>query len=1074
MAGEALDRLEIEISSSSSEAVERVNELTKSLERLREASSLKGMENTAEKIKSLGEAGNKLSVDIDKTSISALDSLIERVKALKDAIDQVNETQIRVQSEISTDTTGPASGSVGRNVLMAESAGIRRTSSVRTDVPTTETGAQEIESREVDKLSASLDVASTSVKETGKSISSYLLAPLKLLGSAASFAVTGVRKLGNNLVSLSYSAINSVESGLKSIAKRLTPGLTAPIQKTIGEFNKWKSAIGRVIFYRMIRSAIRMVTQGFHEGIENLYYFSQLAGTQFSSTMDRLASSSLYLKNSLGAMAAPLIQAVAPAIDYIIDKFVSLLNVINAAFAALSGQKSFTKAVRTGAKWGEDLDKSMGGAADSAKEFKRYLIGIDELNVIPEQSTPGGGGGGGNGLGKDYTSMFENLQIPDGILDFVEKIKDAIAKGDWYGVGSIVADKLNGVVSNLDTYGWGQKLGQKIGHGIDALYGFLQNFSFRDLGSKISELLNGALENINFKNLGGVFVRLKTSLIDSFIGFFENLDFGLVARSVTDFFAGAFQEVKLWYASYDWSSVGQTIYKKLKDAITNIDFSTLASTFFSALGSAYRSGAQLIGGFFGSIGKDIKKWFDEDIRGQNWVETAGNILKAIGSGFVDLNFWVFDNIVEPFVSSLLGEDTWVGVKEVGKNIVEGLFSGISNYFNSNYGWIVTYLIEPLINKVKSALGISSPSTVFEEIGNYITEGLLLGIQNTWESISSFFSDSLGSIKESITSAWESVKENTETAWQSISEKTQTVWTEIEEFSSTTWENIKTTAGEIWENIKSSISEKIENIRSSIKTAWEDIKKSVIGKIQDILGYSSSSFDEIESDVSRANSNMESSTSKSWNGMKNTVQNSFSGLPNSLQSTFSGLNSRATSWGGDIGISLANGIRNSVSHVISAASTLAGTIRGFLHFSEPDVGPLSDFHTYMPDMMKEIASGIQKNKSVAIRAVSGFASDMASNMGFITEPQAVEHDFSGELSYSVNRPRQGDYKASNNNGGASDNSDVINAVNAIGLRIIRAIESKDLDLYFDTQRVGRSTTDVQNRQNRMYGKSLSNA
>ena len=44
-------------------------------------------------------------------------------------------------------------------------------------------------------------------------------------------------------------------------------------------------------------------------------------------------------------------------------------------------------------------------------------------------------------------------------------------------------------------------------------------------------------------------------------------------------------------------------------------------------------------------------------------------------------------------------------------------------------------------------------------------------------------------------------------------------------------------------------------------------------------------------------------------------------------------------------------------VADTISEVAGTIAEFLHFSEPDKGPLSNFNSWMPDMMKQMAEQI---------------------------------------------------------------------------------------------------------------------
>lgn len=55
-----------------------------------------------------------------------------------------------------------------------------------------------------------------------------------------------------------------------------------------------------------------------------------------------------------------------------------------------------------------------------------------------------------------------------------------------------------------------------------------------------------------------------------------------------------------------------------------------------------------------------------------------------------------------------------------------------------------------------------------------------------------------------------------------------------------------------------------------------------------------------------------------------------------------------------------------------------------------------------------------------------------------------------------------------------NDEVVSAVFAVAQQIITAINENGGDVYLDGKKVGERTTDVQNRRNRMYNKSLSNA
>lgn len=91
----------------------------------------------------------------------------------------------------------------------------------------------------------------------------------------------------------------------------------------------------------------------------------------------------------------------------------------------------------------------------------------------------------------------------------------------------------------------------------------------------------------------------------------------------------------------------------------------------------------------------------------------------------------------------------------------------------------------------------------------------------------------------------------------------------------------------------------------------------------------------------------------------------------------GLPGMALQWGKDLIQSFVNGIKSMIGGVVNAVSGVAKKVANFLHFSEPDEGPLANFHTYAPDMMKLFAQGIRQNSDLLEDAFNdslGFASD----------------------------------------------------------------------------------------------------
>lgn len=69
------------------------------------------------------------------------------------------------------------------------------------------------------------------------------------------------------------------------------------------------------------------------------------------------------------------------------------------------------------------------------------------------------------------------------------------------------------------------------------------------------------------------------------------------------------------------------------------------------------------------------------------------------------------------------------------------------------------------------------------------------------------------------------------------------------------------------------------------------------------------------------------------------------------------------WGKDMLDNFINGIKERIQKLKDTVSNIGKTIKNFLGFSEPKLGPLSNFHTYAPDMMELFAKGIRENEDV---------------------------------------------------------------------------------------------------------------
>ena len=84
------------------------------------------------------------------------------------------------------------------------------------------------------------------------------------------------------------------------------------------------------------------------------------------------------------------------------------------------------------------------------------------------------------------------------------------------------------------------------------------------------------------------------------------------------------------------------------------------------------------------------------------------------------------------------------------------------------------------------------------------------------------------------------------------------------------------------------------------------------------------------------------------------------IVNAVINAISGLGGEAWQWGSDMMLNFIEGIRSWFGQLVDDLTAIGKTIWNFLHFSEPEKGPLKDFHTYAPDMMRTFSEGIRDN------------------------------------------------------------------------------------------------------------------
>lgn len=400
-------------------------------------------------------------------------------------------------------------------------------------------------------------------------------------------------------------------AAMRRLAAAPVKKLLSPLGAAQEKLKHLKYAFATVITYGTIYRVMGLFKTGLTDGLDNLYQYSLITGNQFAASMDRAATSLLYLKNSIGAAAAPLINALAPALDFVVDKVVTLLNRFNQLVSALSGKTTYTKAVKQQTKYAEAV-KDTSDAEDDAKkkadELKRSLTSFDEIHALDDNSSKDSSSSKKNDSGTeipDYGGMFTEEKIDGGIADFAKSLKDTIAKGDWQGLGKMLADKVNSTIDAIDWQGAGKKFGYGLNGIIQTSYYFLKYTDFAKIGNRFAQFLDMALAQVDFSKAGGLLVRKFTSLLDLIGGFLYGLNWGLVTKSITDFWTGFFDEWSAWLDEHDWTDIGEIFQRKLQQAIDNLGMDDIASSFWRAFNKSVDAAVDFNNGFYENISQEL-------------------------------------------------------------------------------------------------------------------------------------------------------------------------------------------------------------------------------------------------------------------------------------------------------------------------------------------------------------------------------------------------------------------------------------------------------------------------------------
>ena len=806
---------------------------------------------------------NQTLAEISDESIAKIERLSASLKQLSDITSGLKmPNKIKMPQIVEPDPTASSGGSKTPAPAPQPTEPVTQ----RTD---------DVQSRFAGLLSV-LDNLGNKYLQVGSAVKSFAeehkgaVAVMKMVGTAAGTAGKAALALGQ-----SFAKVGAMAG--RKVWDSLTSGVTAATTKLSG----LGRALGRIALYRGLRTIIKNIASGFSEGLQNAYQWAQMTGNQFAASMDQIATSTLYAKNSMAAMAMPLYNAVAPAIDYIIDKFVALMNVINQVFAILGGATKWTKAIKVQKQWGNAVKGAGGSARAAKKDIDLYLASFDELHVMNEpKDSGGGGGGGGGGAGLDPLDMFEEQPIDS-------KLKDLIENGKWYEIGQLLADKLNTLTEAADNWliGTFEPWALKFATGLaQLLNGFIDGYNWELLGKTVADGLNAVLratnrfdEEFRYYNFGQSLGRMFDSFVENFdvdalaehlankfnrialvlTGFVEQIDFkkagqklgkgvqsmfdylniGMAARGIITGLNGIRDLLNGFNDEIDWNGIATRFALNINSMLEGVDWTGLSQAIFTIVNNIALSFLVWINTIdWHEVGSAI----GEALNGAVYAIDLGSVLVglldlaqnlvgglAIAVATVD---WVqvtldfLDALGRVLLDVIAGLPRFaVDLLVIAGSIVGGLCTGLLVAVVKLPAWLWNNLVKPIIDFIKDLFGIGTGNAKLLTLGSGLIDDLKEGMSSVWHRVTDFIGEKFDGICTTISGAWDSVKTWTSETWDAMKGFIKDNAEDMGMNISQKWGEFKTTIGDAWDSIKEKTSKKWESIKQTVKDAIDRMK-----------------------------------------------------------------------------------------------------------------------------------------------------------------------------------------------------------------------------------------------------------
>ncbi len=574
-----------------------------------------------------------------------------------------------------------------------------------------------------------------------------------------------------NRLKTSYADLNEKTKEYNSETKKASKS-TGDFQKNLGKTSvSFKKMLSYAFGIRSLFALFNRIRSAVTDGMKNLVQYSGST----NSTVSGLMGSLTQLKNALATAFAPILTAVAPALNYLISLLTTAATAVGQFFSALTGQSTFVKATKVQENYADSLKKT----GSAAKKAEKSLASFDTIEQIGSKSSDSGGGGGSSANPKD---MFTTEQISSSIKEMADKIRQMVAAEDWQGVGNYI--------------------GSQIGNGV--------NFGM----SKLDQIF----QTLNWKGIG-------TSITAALTGFFSTFSWSTLGSMLSHFVSGLVQFITGLFKGVDWRSIPQGIIDAIAGFLKGIDYASIFGSLGELIGTAIASGIDLLKGLGDVL---VNSWNSVVSYFSGYIDASGGdivlgLYKGIVNALKSVGSWIVNNIFKPFINgfkSAFGiHSPSTVMMEMGQYLMEGLRNGISNFISSviaKFAEIKDKIVEKWTETRKKT----------EETWNNIKNWL----GTNWTSVKTSASEKFQNIKDTIAQRWAETKSGTQTTWESVKSVLLSTWETIRTNASTKFADMKKAIIDNWTTLKS----QTKTIWDGIWGAIRSVINTILGGVESMV------------------------------------------------------------------------------------------------------------------------------------------------------------------------------------------------------------------------------------------------